>query len=555
MTRRTALLLLLGLSGLALYLWPVVSAPVVLWSDSEMDIAWARMGVGIVSPVPTVAQGEVPAHPAKPAYLLFLRTVLAAAPSGHETRAIVVVQSLLLWLSIAGTSMFIGRRRGAVTGVAIYLLLISFLRLRDSASAVMPEALATALLLPLAASLLDPPGKPVVSAALGFATALLFWVRPNVGGAALVLAMAAVAARRRWPAIGALLVGFLLPVAPIWILTGPRGEGPALRGFAHSILEGSTDYYWVPTVPRGRPRPPSEAERHEIAQAGESWKKTITRGGSDARRQLVWRTFHGLLGTEFYDARWSPVYRTLTTASRLATPVVLLAAVAVLFVGLFRNREGLLGSGTVLIVFGQDLLLGSNPRFFLPFLPVLCLFAVSSGASISRAKRGSRAAIAIVFAFLVASAARNPHVLDWEWGRIESARVAIRQRIPRGSLPKTEPATLHVRIAPPMLPSAAHLELRGPENRLLYTSVNDSSREKPLITVPLPEWLLQRNASEAVDLQILAIGSYGDSQSLLFPVVPWPWRAPSRREGSAILSPSTGIVAGSLDCWAHAGED
>ena len=122
MTRRAGLLLLLAASGPFFYLWPAFSAPVVLWSDSALDLEWARKGVGIVSPVPPVPGAEQPAHPAKPAYLLFLRTVVAVAPSGHEERAIVVVQSLLLWLSIAGTSLFVARRRGWGLGVAVYLL-------------------------------------------------------------------------------------------------------------------------------------------------------------------------------------------------------------------------------------------------------------------------------------------------------------------------------------------------------------------------------------------------------------------------------------------------
>ena len=53
--------------GLALYLWPALSAPVVRWSDSELDLDWARRGVGIFSPVVS------PHHPPKPGYILFLR--------------------------------------------------------------------------------------------------------------------------------------------------------------------------------------------------------------------------------------------------------------------------------------------------------------------------------------------------------------------------------------------------------------------------------------------------------------------------------------------------
>jgi hypothetical protein len=139
LTRRAGVLLLLAASGLLLYLWPALSAPVVLWSDSALDLEWARQGVGIVSAVrPPPPGAEQPAHPAKPAYLLFLRAVLAIAPSGYEPRTIVVVQSLLLWLSIAATSLFVARRRGAPLGIAVYLLEPATLHVRI-ASPVLPS--------------------------------------------------------------------------------------------------------------------------------------------------------------------------------------------------------------------------------------------------------------------------------------------------------------------------------------------------------------------------------------------------------------------------------
>jgi hypothetical protein len=42
--RRAILCGLLGAAGLAVYLWPALEAPVVLWSDSHIDLAWAREG-------------------------------------------------------------------------------------------------------------------------------------------------------------------------------------------------------------------------------------------------------------------------------------------------------------------------------------------------------------------------------------------------------------------------------------------------------------------------------------------------------------------------------
>src|ERR1017187_2934772 len=86
---RDRLLLAIFAAGLFLsYMWPAIVAPVVTWSDSTIDLDWARRGLGILSPAAD------PTHGAKPGYLLFLRTALAV--SGNSTRSVVILQSLAL---------------------------------------------------------------------------------------------------------------------------------------------------------------------------------------------------------------------------------------------------------------------------------------------------------------------------------------------------------------------------------------------------------------------------------------------------------------------------
>jgi len=51
----------LAFLGLVLFVWTAISAPVVLWSDSTLDLEWPRQGIGINQEAP---QGG---HPAKPA--------------------------------------------------------------------------------------------------------------------------------------------------------------------------------------------------------------------------------------------------------------------------------------------------------------------------------------------------------------------------------------------------------------------------------------------------------------------------------------------------------
>ena len=81
--RPLQLLLYVALSafGLAVYLVPALAAPVVSWSDSALDLDWARKGEGIVTPVVS------PHHPPKPGYILFLRGILEAEPNGKPSAA------------------------------------------------------------------------------------------------------------------------------------------------------------------------------------------------------------------------------------------------------------------------------------------------------------------------------------------------------------------------------------------------------------------------------------------------------------------------------------
>jgi len=558
LSRRTALLYLLAAVGFALYLWPALRAPVVLWSDSTLDLEWARQGVGIVGPPPTPSGGTPLLHSAKPGWLLFLRGVLAVAPSGGEERTIVVVQSLLVYASILITALLAERRcRG--TGIVLLLVLLSFLRLRDTASAVMPEALSAALLLPLVAWSLQPPRARAALLFFGVGLALLFWIRPNVGGVALVLVLGRIASLRRWTAAAVLVGGFLLLVIPVWILTRPRAQGETLRGLGHAIVFGSADYYWNPelgTQTQGRSR--QEVERLELAQARTNWKTLLRGSGPDVRRQLVWRGFHGLFGTEFYDPRWSRAYAGAMNSSRVLTPFLTLLAIslflAIQFGGTNRVPSSL-GLLLVLLLVLQNVFLLSNPRFVLPFLPTLYFLAVMSAAPLRLGNSRTWLVAGTSFVLFVGLVATHRFVLDWEWGRIERAGVTIRQRIPVHSLPRKEPATLHVRIAAPLVPSAAHFEIRGPDREVLYSSNQDHSGQKPAIAVPLSVSVLEANARSDITLELSSLGSYGEFQYLMFPVIPPPWGAPAARDGSRELSPTTGIRSGSLDWWAHSGRD
>jgi hypothetical protein len=526
-TTRRLLYGALGLLGFGLYLWPAIAAPVVLWSDSQLDLKWAREGVGIVSPAPT--EGIV--HPAKPFYILFLKAVELVAPPGAEARWSVILQSILVWLAIAVSSMLVARKISRARGVALYVVLILTLRLRDSASAVMSEALSSALFLVLCAALINPGAQAGLAALLGLCAGALFLVRPNVGAIAAILALVAWLPKgpKRAPLV--FLAAFAVLALPIWIATAPPRD--AWRGLSPAFTAAAAEYGWLP------------AANHRIAEST-----------SDARRQLVWRTFHGVFGTEYYDARFSPRYRALSEASRLFVPWLVIAAIAALAVApRAPGPARRLGLTLCAVLVVQSFVLGALPRFSMPMIPGLFLFAAASWPpAVPNGRRVWIAAAAGVA--IAASLATQPEIFDWEWGKVETAGIRIDERVPRGALPDHAPATLHLRIAAPVLPSAAGLVIRDSDGRALFdTDHAPFDPAWPDIAISLPESILAANRGGPVMLTLESRGSYDSTHFLLFPVVPPPWKSSARREGSGELSPESGVSRGSLDWWAHPGVD
>jgi hypothetical protein len=548
---RRLLYVVLTALGLAVYLIPALVAPVASWSDSALDLEWARQGEGIVSPVVS------PHHPPKPGYILFLRAILEVGPAqgaGAERR-IVVVQSVLLWLGIGIAAVLVARKAGARYGVLLYLALILSLRFRDSASTLMSEAVTAALLLPLTAVLLDPPKRAWTSGLLGCGTAVLFLVRPNAGAVLLLLSAAglALAGENRLRRLGSLVLGFAVVCAPFWVLTHVRGD--PFRGMSPAFITGSLDYGWTPPHPGPEP-PPFQQVRTALT----NWQVTFTEHAGDRGRQLAWRALHAILGTDYYDSRWSPEYHLATTASRVLAPLLTLAAIAGLLAVPLRGAARLakiLGLLLVALLVAQGLVLGALPRLALPFLPSLLLYGVAALAGLGTRRR--RLAAAAAFALLVALTAWQRQVLDWEWGRVEAAGIRLRLTIPRGRLPEPRPsgglATLHVRIAPLSLPTEAGFEIRsdGAGEPLFRSTDAVYDPAGPFVTVPLPDAILSANRERDLRLTIVSTGAYDDAHFLLFPVIPPPWSTGTTREGGASLSPATGIEHGALDWWAHAG--
>lgn len=520
----------LALLGLALYAWPALRAPVVHWSDSELDIAQATRGTGIWSPVPD--EGLI-RHPTKPGYLLFLRAALRLGAD----RGVAVSQSLLLWASFGLSAWLLARCVGPAWGLAFFAFLLAFLRFRDTGSVVMSEALSAALALPFAVLLLRPPEKKAAFVLLGVGEACLFAVRPNVGAILVALSALALIPGRR-AVFATLLAGFLLIAVPWSVAThSPRDSG---RAFGYPLAIGGTDYAWAVS---GGP----------LRTASEGWRATLAESGPDLRRQLIWRGFHGLMGTDFYDSRWSAGYRAIDEAARMAAPFWILLAAAVLLVAPWRAGAPAKALGLALLVLlvVQSLVVGALPRHSLPLLPALFAFAFAAAAAIRRTPRRGLA-VAAAFVLLVALTAWQRQVVDREAGILEASGLRLTQAIPRGALALPGPATLHIRIATPVLPSAVRWTVSGPSGEPLLDS-DGASPAEPFLTIPIPEALREASRRGGLELRVATSGPYDAVHYLWFPVIPPPWGSGARREGSRALSPVTGIEAGSLDWWAHAG--
>jgi len=529
-------------------------APVVRWGDSETDLRWAREGIGLWKPLTAEEARRAPVHSLKPGYLLFLRFSSSVLP-GNPERSIVVVQSLLLWLAITGVCLRIGKQNGAAVGVTAYALLLLFLPIRDSASAVMSEAISIAAFLPLCVVAWERPQRARTVVLTAFGLLALFWIRPNVGAVAFLLVVLGWAVLRSYREVAGVVCIFLVGLSSVWAVTAPYAGRDAKRALPDAILVGSAEYNWTPSL---EPWPGSTGSFFtdpRIARSISNWKHALAVPPPDGARDLRWRAFHGLFGLDYYDARWSEVYRYLERASRIWVPLLVVLALALGLASVFAGKPSDVAAGLCAWALAGALVLhnflfSSSPRLVLPYIP--CFLMLASRALSNGGKRTLLPASALVLSGLWLLA-WHPEVASWDWGLLESSGVTLEQRLPVGALPRTAPATLHVRIAP-VESTAAELIL-SLDGQVLFRSSADSMRKRALLAIPLPSQILLKNTRTRVVLRLSSAGRYGSYSFLIFPVVPPPWRHGARRVGNPELSPRTDVRSGSLDWWAHEGSE
>ena len=544
--RETALRLvfvLLAAAGLAFYLVAAFRAPVVEWVDSRLDFDLASRPLGFLLGTPDTGG---PMHPLKPLYVLFLRVALVAFR--HPKRAIVIAQSLLLWASFTGTAKLLARDRGTAFGAISLAAFFFLMSARDAVSAVMPDGLATAGFLPLAAlAVFRTPRSPRGTYLAGLATAGLFFVRQNAGVAIAVLMVACLLPKARFfRRVLVFAAGFLALVIPFRLGQKAIHRPEARSGVTTGFVTGSLDYEWAPL---GNPWPsaPSPAALAAVERrvAASHWRPMARLRDPEVRRQWAWRLFHGTMGGEYYDARWSRKYRSIDEISRNVRPVVTLAAIGLLLAGLIlRDSRGVAAAGILLLLLltAQNLAIGSLPRFGLPYLAPFWMLGLAC------ASRRSLAPAAGIFVLLVFFVAGSPQILDREWGLIEKSGVVVHQTIPRRGLERSG-GTIHLRVGSLTGRTSAGLSIIDDRGRTLFRSRDNPRFDRPEIAVPIPADLRARNENGPVDLRVVAGAGFTPVDFYVFPVIPPPWSAPARREGSADLSPGTGVASGGLDWW------
>lgn len=531
-----------------LQLWATRAAPVVRWSDSEIDLNLARSPFSALRSVPG---GH---HRIKPAFILFLKFCQALSRHRDPGR-VIVLANLLLWLAaIAFAAALTVRSRGKMAGWGLAFILLSMLRFRDNASAVMSEALAAALLLTILAAVLAAARiRAPAAAALAIALSVLVWTRPNIGFVAIALA-ATLGSRKTAIRPAVVFLALLAAInLGVWASTRPPSHAAAFSGYDYPIAEGSIDYAWDPQLGvRLEADESLQGSRDRLDFARVNWRRLFERGLSpDAFRQWSWRAFHGLLGVDYYDSSWSRPYSRIDQASREAGLGVVIFAVAILLTSRRQPSERFAGILLMGVVVAQDLVFSSESRLVVPFIPAILLLAARAAQDFSTRRAWAASGMAAV---LASFCVWQPEVLDWPWGRIEKSEVEIVQKIPRGALPVRVPATFHLRMASPSGASSAQFSV-AIGGTPVYRSDADRCRTRPEITIALPDEVLQVNRRSDLDLAVTSFGKFDATNDLLFPVIPRPWRPIAWRTGSAELSPSTGMISGSLDWWAHKGAE
>src|SRR5262249_29964177 len=153
----------------------------------------------------------------------------------------------------------------------------------------------------------------------------------------------------------------------------------------------------------------------------------------------------------------------------------------------------------------QGVAFGADPRFCLPFLPLLALSLALALPSIKFRRRVSLASGTTALLLLVV-VGFVPDTVASDYAIARGVNHVISQHIDRSRFPDGPSATLHMRVLK-LQPFPLGLEVRSREIALLRREPLDSSSFPPYLTIRLTGKLLDEARRNGLPLEIRSFGA------------------------------------------------
>lgn len=502
-----------------------------------------------------------PEHLLKPGYILYLRLLLGSSEPfplrrvllGDALAVIVACVAVCVALSLTGR-----KRAGAITA----LCFLAYTPLRDAADHVLSETIATAgLLFCLAVFVFGLDRRWHFIFLAGVLAGLFAVIRPNVFVSFAALALVVLAmdpSRRRFaPAFLAAFFSGCLTSAALGTL-GHVPLNPLGVRSSSAILWGTADYYWLPDIGTWPVTSSGGVDKtRELRLAAHRWHTKLSHWTPDRRRALWWTLGHSWFSAEELPARWrGPLpYRWYDRGIRRWWWAIALCLVG-LASGTAVNGRGcwrLAPLAVVVVILGQGVLFGADPRFSLPFVPLLfVLLALSLEGEAIGARSVVAGVASLACGFVLIAAA--PDMTNSDYGILRAGQ-ALAVHIPTRLFEHADHiATVHVRI----LEETQHLD-RGVDIWIAGQPVAEYKptglpQENGFLTARLSGPLLGIAKRTGVTLSVLPRG--GSGAFLYFPVISWPWGTRVTIDHSAVFeSGYGGEASGGIPYWVHSGDD
>ena len=537
---------LFGLVTIGYLLASVSASPGVAIARNDLEIVreWQRTGR-------LDDHATDPTHLKKPGYVAYLRWFLPHTGSdAAENRRFLLLNTvwLLAGALAALASLWTRNRKSAVV---FLLFLLLYVPARDSTDYITSEPLAMGFAL-LFLTALPFARHRTAAAALGVAAAASSLYRPNLGVILIVLGALVVFGSplpRRGGA--ALLLGFAACVGMLVGLGRVAGDrSDPFTGTRKALLWGSADYYWrwsVPELRSSRSEDPSEdLSPREPSQMG--LRELVSRIIRRPPRSLLWSLGHGWFSAEPLPPRVDAAsYQRWSKALRewwwLAAALIAAACVAAATGG--RGPWRFVPVVLLAMILAQSVILGSDPRLALPFVPALAYGLARVGPE-WKPTRVTTAAFGCALVAAIALVLAVPDVANSDFALVRGPGHGLEQEVRwRGRLDGTD-VRLNLRLLQEP-PFAMGLNITA-NGRTVFRRAESAASEHPaFLSIPIPAELLEAGGGHLC----IRIETLGDENAFAyFPVVPRMLRPSATLDGSSALPSGYGGTArGGIPMW------